>query len=84
MKPTYRLLSALPAFAAVVFAGVWLSAAEPQTARPEAVNYGRPFEPPTRAALIPLPPGAVEPEGWLRDWCLSGPGRLHRAHGRVP
>ncbi|MFH1268551.1 MAG: beta-L-arabinofuranosidase domain-containing protein, partial [Planctomycetota bacterium] len=35
------------------------------------VNYGRPFEPPTRRALIPLPPGAVEPEGWLRDWCLA-------------
>ena len=35
------------------------------------VNYGRPFEPPTRPAFIPLPPGAVEPEGWLRDWCLA-------------
>ncbi|MGO8747793.1 MAG: beta-L-arabinofuranosidase domain-containing protein [Thermoguttaceae bacterium] len=70
MKPIYRLLSELSAFAAVVFAGVLLSAAEPQAARPEAVNYGRPFEPPTRAALIPLPPGAVEPDGWLRDWCL--------------
>ena len=35
------------------------------------VNYARPFEPPTRPALIPLPPGAVEPAGWLRDWCLA-------------
>ncbi len=35
------------------------------------VNYGRPFEPPTRPAFIPLPPGAVEPAGWLRDWCLA-------------
>jgi hypothetical protein len=34
-------------------------------------NYDRPFEPPTRSALIPLPPGAVEPEGWLRDWCIT-------------
>jgi uncharacterized protein len=34
-------------------------------------NYERPFEPPTRPALIPLPPGAVEPEGWLRDWCIT-------------
>ena len=37
----------------------------------DAVNYGRPFEPPTRPAFIALPPGAVEPGGWLRDWCLA-------------
>src|SRR5664279_1035367 len=36
-----------------------------------SVNYARPFEPPTRPAFIPLPPGAVEPAGWLRDWCLA-------------
>lgn len=36
-----------------------------------AVNYARPFEPPTRPAFIALPPGAVEPTGWLRDWCLA-------------
>ena len=34
-------------------------------------NYARPFESATRPALIPLPPGAVEPQGWLRDWCLA-------------
>ncbi|MHB8952112.1 MAG: glycoside hydrolase family 127 protein [Pirellulaceae bacterium] len=38
---------------------------------PQAVNYGRPFEPPTRPAFIPLPPGAVEPAGWLRDWAMT-------------
>ncbi len=48
MKPIYRLLSELSAFAAAVFAAASLSAAEPQTSRPEAVNYGRPFEPSTR------------------------------------
>lgn len=37
----------------------------------EKVNYGRPFEPPTRPAFIVLPPGVVEPAGWLRDWCLA-------------
>jgi hypothetical protein len=36
-----------------------------------AVNYGRPFEPATRPAFLALPPGMVEPEGWLRDWCLA-------------
>ncbi len=38
---------------------------------PSHVNYGRPFELPTRPAFIPLPPGAVEPQGWLRNWCLT-------------
>ena len=66
-----RLLSGVSAFAAVVAATAILSAAETRPSRPEAVNYGRPFEPPTRSALIPLPPGAVEPGGWLRDWCLA-------------
>lgn len=41
------------------------------SAIPVRVNYARPFEPSTRPALIPLPPGAVEPAGWLRDWCLA-------------
>jgi uncharacterized protein len=45
------------------------SAAETETAGP--VNYARPFERPTRPAFVPLPPGAVEPAGWLRDWCLA-------------
>jgi hypothetical protein len=44
-------------------------AVEPTIAGP--ANYARPFEPPTRPAFIPLPPGVVEPEGWLRDWCLA-------------
>ncbi len=34
-------------------------------------NYARPFEPATRPAFLPLPPGAVEPTGWLRDWSLA-------------
>ncbi|NUQ66037.1 MAG: glycoside hydrolase family 127 protein [Pirellulales bacterium] len=37
----------------------------------EPANYARPFEPSTRPAFIPLPPGAVEPAGWLRDWCQA-------------
>jgi hypothetical protein len=43
----------------------------PAHSRQGQVNYGRPFETPTRPAFIPLPPGAVEPQGWLRDWCLT-------------
>jgi hypothetical protein len=33
--------------------------------------YARPFEPAVAPALLPLPPGAVEPTGWLRDWAES-------------
>jgi len=47
----------------------WAEAGERRAAGD--VNYARPFEPPTRPAFIPLPPGAVEPAGWLRDWCLA-------------
>lgn len=37
----------------------------------DSPTYDRPFEPPVRPALIPLLPGAIEPAGWLRDWCLA-------------
>ena len=36
-----------------------------------ADNYERPVQPLVKPALLPLPPGAVEPAGWLRDWALS-------------
>lgn len=38
---------------------------------PIQANYARPFEPPTRPAFLPLPPGTIEPAGWLLDWCLA-------------
>ncbi|HOY58832.1 MAG TPA: glycoside hydrolase family 127 protein, partial [Verrucomicrobiota bacterium] len=59
---------------AVSTAAVWnvCAADSPATApAPVRVNYARPFETPSRPALLPLPPGAVEPAGWLRDWCLA-------------
>jgi len=37
----------------------------------ESPNYSRATEPAVRPAFIPLPPGAVEPSGWLRDWALA-------------
>jgi uncharacterized protein len=52
----------------------WNTTSAASRATPTAsnqVNYARPFEPPTRPAFLPLPPGAVEPAGWLRDWCLA-------------
>ncbi len=69
--PGYRLLRGMAIVTAVVSASAAILAAETPVSPPGAVNYGRPFEPPTRSALIELPPGAVEPGGWLRDWCLA-------------
>ena len=31
--------------------------------------YQPPHAPATKSAYLTLPPGAVEPQGWLRDWC---------------
>ena len=36
-----------------------------------AANYSRVCEPQVKPAFLPLPPGAVEPAGWLRDWALA-------------
>ncbi|HOM17079.1 MAG TPA: glycoside hydrolase family 127 protein [Thermoguttaceae bacterium] len=58
-------------FAVGLLEAVWGWAASAPVAKSESVNYGRPFETAARPALIALPPGAVRPEGWLRDWCLA-------------
>ena len=34
-------------------------------------NYAPPFQAAARPALLTLPPGAIQPQGWLRDWALS-------------
>ena len=56
--------------AGMALAGPAEPAAEPEKGA-QVANYGRPFEPPTRPAFIPLPPGQIEPQRWLRDWCLT-------------
>jgi len=71
METAFQACLSLSAFAAVALPHLLLSAAEQQMPKAEHVNYARPFEPPTRPAFMPLPPGAVEPAGWLRDWCLA-------------
>ena len=65
---TMRWCWGLLAILSLTMRGVAEEAANPKAAK---ANYARPFEPPTRPALIPLPPGAIEPQGWLRDWCLT-------------
>ena len=37
----------------------------------QAPLYARPFEPVVEPALLTLPPGAIEPAGWLRDWAQA-------------
>jgi hypothetical protein len=64
MRFDYRVLLGLAlTFAPVAGAG--------ETGAAQQACYARPFEPPTRPAFAPLPPGAVEPAGWLRDWCVA-------------
>ena len=36
-----------------------------------AANYGRVAEPAARPVFLPLPLGAIEPAGWLRDWAVA-------------
>ena len=36
-----------------------------------AANYSRVSQPQVKPAFLPLPPGAVEPAGWLRDWAVA-------------
>jgi hypothetical protein len=57
-----------------IFVTAVLLADEPSESFSKRGNYARSFELATRAAYIALPPGAVEPEGWLRDWCLTAKG----------
>lgn len=48
------------------------TADEPGQAEPGFVyGHKRPFQTAVPKALSPLPAGAVEPQGWLRDRCLA-------------
>ncbi len=71
----------------VVLAGATLLHAQtaPSAAgKTEAINHARPVEPAVKPALLALPPGAVEPAGWLRDWaqaaCDGITGHLDERH----
>jgi len=70
MRQSYRAFLVLTGCGVVLGLATAAAAAETAAAVPPA-NYARPFEPPTRPAFLPLPPGAVEPAGWLRDWCQA-------------
>jgi hypothetical protein len=42
-----------------------------QPATDRAANYERVCEPKIATAFLTLPPGSVEPAGWLRDWAIA-------------
>ena len=35
------------------------------------IQYPQVAQPPAPPVFLPLPPGAIEPAGWLRDWALA-------------
>jgi hypothetical protein len=70
MRKTCRAVVLIVAWSGIGL-GLPMVNAEDQENKANPVNYARPFEPPTRPALIPLPPGAIEPAGWLRDWAMT-------------
>ena len=52
--------------------------------KPQGEPLERAAEPTVKTALLPLPPGAVEPSGWLRDWAQAAregiTGHLYEWH----
>ncbi len=77
MNPINRIaLATLSFFLAQVLAGAGALTADPAPVPAQAPvlskpNDARVGEPRVRTAFLPLPPGAVEPTGWLRDWAQA-------------
>jgi len=69
MKANAFLSEGIFVYAALTLLPLTGTAAE--TGMPAQANYAHPFEAKVRPALLALPPGAIEPQGWLRDWCLA-------------
>ena len=63
----------------LLLSGCWLwltvmtprAGSAPATLSTPAGVFGRVAQPVVKMAFVPLPPGAVEPKGWLRDWAES-------------
>lgn len=74
-KTTMLQRNFITLFFCVVLAGgaasLYAQAAPRQTSVGQAPPYARSVEPAVKLALLALPPGAVEPAGWLRDWAQA-------------
>jgi uncharacterized protein len=74
MKATAQLQTTrVAAMGCAIVLGVaaLLAPASPGAEPPQKANHARPYEPVVRTGFLPLPPGAVEPSGWLRDWAQA-------------
>ena len=60
-----------PIIVGFLFAVAPVQAASDPAGNHQIMNYARPCEPKVKMAFLALPPGAVEPAGWLRDWAQS-------------
>ena len=63
------LITAVPLFASS--AGMVANAAAPATGAPRQPNDPEAVQPAVPFAFTPLRLGAVEPQGWLRDWAVA-------------
>ena len=64
-KPQTAVLRFAPVVVCVLIGQVGIAAAV------QAAEARRVAEPLVKPAFTPLPPGAIEPAGWLRDWALA-------------
>ncbi len=62
-----RMNKRISIFNKPLIALLFVSAAQSVHSTPSP--YQLPHAPATKSVYLTLPPGAVEPEGWLRDWC---------------
>jgi uncharacterized protein len=61
----FDYVTALPSCTFLFLVTAGMAAAAP------AANYAGVAEPQVKPAFLPLPPGAIEPRGWLRDWAQA-------------
>ena len=70
MKMT-NMIAVLAALCCLAVAPMVVTVAGKGNPPETSANYAPPFQTAAHPALLALPPGTIEPRGWLRDWALS-------------